>query len=435
MLRLAIEYVPINMIKPAPNNARTHTMRQKNLIAASIKRFGIVTALGVDDDNQLVYGHGRLDGAILAGETEVPVVRLGHLTADERRAYLLADNRIAEEAGWDRELLALELQELQALDFDLPALGFNLPELDSLFEDLTEARVDGEDPQEDDLPPTSKLEVSRPGDLWLLGNHRLLHGDARVAENYELLLDGEEIGVIFADPPYNVKIKGNVSGLGRVKHSDFAMASGEMTSVEFVKFLTQSFAPAAERCRNGAIAFISIDWRHMHELREAGLEVFDELKNVCIWNKKQAGMGSFYRSKYEMIMVFKAGTAPHINTFGLGEGGRQRSNVWDYAGASALSSAGQKDLAMHPTVKPVALIVDALKDCSARSDIVLDNFGGSGSTLIAAQKCGRRARLIEYEAVHCDTTIRRWQNYTGKVAMHANGSSFEEIEEEEVNSG
>lgn len=390
----------------------------------------MVTRVTIGEDGNLIYGHTRVEAAKLAGLSEVPVVRLDHLTADERRAYLLADNRLALEAGWDRELLALELQDLQKLDFDLPALGFSLPEIDKLYEELDDAQAAGTDAQNDEIPQISETIITKVGDLWILGNHKLICGDARVAENYDRLLGGEEIGVIFSDPPYNVKIEGNVSGLGEVRHGDFAMASGEMTPEQFVEFLIAGYTPAAERCRDGAIAFICMDWRHMTELREAGGQVFYELKNVCIWNKKNAGMGAFYRSKYEMVFVFKKGTAPHLNTFGLGEGGRHRSNVWDYAGVSGLSQAGLDELAMHPTVKPVALIVDALKDCSGRGDIVLDNFGGSGSTLIAAHKCGRRARLIEYDPGYCDTIVRRWQVYTGKLAKLKDGSTFEEVAKE-----
>lgn len=429
-IKLTIEYLPIDSLKASPNNPRTHSKKQIALIAQSIKRLGMLTAVGIGKDGNLIYGHARVEGARLAGLSEVPVVRLDHLTANERRAYLLADNRLALEAGWDRELLALELQELQALDFDLPALGFSLPEIDKLYEELEDAQTAGPDAQDDEIPQLSETIVTRTGDLWVLGNHRLICGDARAEENYDRLLEGEDIGVIFSDPPYNVKIEDNVSGLGQVRHTDFAMASGEMTSEQFVEFLIAGFAPAAARCRDGAIAFICMDWRHMTELNEAGNQVFDELKNVCIWNKKNAGMGAFYRSKYEMVFVFKKGTAPHLNTFGLGEGGRHRSNVWDYAGVSGLSQAGLNELAMHPTVKPVALIVDALKDCSGRGDVVLDNFGGSGSTLIAAHKCGRRARLVEYDPGYCDTIVRRWQTYTGKSASLMDGGTFEDVAKE-----
>lgn len=426
--QLTIEYLPIDALRAAPHNSRTHSKKQKALIAQSITRFGMVTPVAIDAGGELIYGHARVEAARMAGLNEVPVVRLAHLSPDERRAYLLADNRLALEAGWDRELLALELKELQALDFDLPALGFSLPEIDKLYEDLADARIDGADPLEDDIPPPAQTNVSAMGDIWVLGNHRLINGDARSADDYDRLLQGDEVSVIFSDPPYNVKIEGNVSGLGEVVHSNFAMACGEMDSQQFTSFLENSYKPAAARCRDGAIAFVCMDWRHMAELQRAGMAVFDELKNVCIWNKKNAGMGTFYRSKYEMVFVFKRGTAAHVNTFGLGEGGRHRSNVWDYAGPSSLSRSGLDELSMHPTVKPVAMIVDALKDCSARGDIVLDNFGGSGSTLIAAEKCGRRARVIEYDSAYCDTIVRRWQRYTGKAAvLLASGATFEDV--------
>jgi DNA modification methylase len=428
---IAIEYLPIEDLIPSPNNARTHSRKQIRLIADSIRQFGMVTPVGIGPDNALIYGHARVEAAKLAGLDKVPVVRLDHLTADQRRAYLLADNRLALESGWDRQLLALELKELERLDFSLPALGFSLPEIDSLYEDLENAKAEGVDLDDDAIPEISKHVVTRSGDLWCLGNHLLIHGDARDPLTYGKLLGGETIDVIFADPPYNVRIENNVSGLGKVRHSDFHMACGELSSDEFTHFLIDGFRSPAERMRDGAIAFVCMDWRHMAELQCAGLEVFDELKNVCIWNKRNAGMGTFYRSKYEMVFVFKKGEAPHVNTFGLGSEGRHRSNVWDYAGVSGISKTGRDELAMHPTVKPVAMIVDALKDVSGRGAIVLDNFGGSGSTLIAAEKCGRRARLIEFDPRYCDTIIRRWQHYTGKSSTLAEGGkSFEEVEEE-----
>lgn len=427
--KLEIEYLPIDDIRPSPRNARTHSKKQIAQLVKSIMKFGMNTAIGIADDGEIVYGHARAQAARDVGLTEVPIVRLSHLTPDERRAYLLADNRLALDAGWDRELLALELKELDALDFDLPDLGFSLPELDTLFEEFNEARTEGWDSVDDQIPPEGIATVTQAGDIWLLGNHKLIKGDARMPEVYASLLGDEQVGVIFSDPPYNVPIEDNVSGLGRVRHENFAMACGEMSPDQFVEFLVDGFTPAAAACRDGAIAFVCMDWRHMTELNTAGMRVFDELKNVCIWNKKNAGMGTFYRSKYEMIFVFKKGTAPHLNTFGLGESGRHRSNVWDYAGVSGLSKSGLDDLAMHPTVKPVAMIIDALKDCSSRGDIVLDNFGGSGSTLIAAEKCGRKARLIEFDPRYCDTIIRRWQNYTGKKAILIDsGATFDDVE-------
>ena len=242
------------------------------------------------------------------------------------------------------------------------------------------------------------------------------------------LLDGDRADLIFTDPPYNVAIDGNVCGLGSVKHREFAFASGEMNRQQFVEFLKDTLGNMSRVMRDGAIAFVCMDWRHMGELLEAGEARFSELKNLVVWNKTNGGMGAFYRSKHELIFVFKQGDTPHFNTFGLGETGRYRTNVWDYAGISSIGANRSEELAMHPTVKPVALIANAIKDCSKRGETVLNGFGGSGSTLIAAEKTGRNARLIEYDPLYCDTIIRRWERYTGKQAiLVATGQNYEEV--------
>ena len=223
-------------------------------------------------------------------------------------------------------------------------------------------------------------------------------------------------------------IDGNVCGLGAVKHREFAFASGEMSQTQFTGFLSDTLGNIGRVMRDGAIAFVCMDWRHMGELLAAGELAFTVLKNLVVWNKTNGGMGAFYRSKHELIFVFKQGTASHTNTFGLGETGRYRTNVWDYAGISSIGANRAEELAMHPTVKPVALIADAIRDCSRRGEIVLDGFGGSGSTLIAAEKTGRCSRLIEYDPLYCDTIIRRWQLFTGKQASLAeSGEWFEDV--------
>jgi DNA modification methylase len=248
-------------------------------------------------------------------------------------------------------------------------------------------------------------------------------------------MDGATADLIFTDPPYNLKIDGHVGGLGSVKHREFAFASGEMSEAAFTTFLTSTLGNLSAMARDGAIAFVCMDWRHMRELLEAGASAFNELKNLCVWNKSNGGMGSFYRSKHELVFVYKVGAAPHTNSFELGQTGRYRTNVWDYAGISSLGGQRAEELAMHPTVKPVALVADAIKDCSRRGEIVLDGFGGSGSTLIAAETCGRRARLMEYDPLYCDTIIARWQALTGKQARHAvTGQSFEDLQEERSSS-
>ena len=347
----------------------------------------------------------------------------------ERRAYVLADNKLALNAGWDHEILAIELQSLIDLDFDLSVTGFSLAEIDLTLDIARNGAPDTPSGPEDAIPLITGVSVTRTGDLWQLGRHRLVCGDARNQDDYHRLLAGEAVDLIFTDPPYNVPIDGHVCGSGRIRHREFAMGVGEMSSPAFVAFLTETLGAAAGHCRDGTVAFVCMDWRHMGELLAAGQAVFSELKNLCVWNKTNGGMGTFYRSKHELVFVFKVGTAPHVNSFGLGDTGRYRTNVWDYPGISSLGTGRAADLAMHPTVKPTALVADAIRDCSRRGNLVLDNFGGSGTTLIAAETCGRSARLIEYDSAYCDTTIRRWQNLTGKrVTLVSTGKSFEDVE-------
>ena len=363
------------------------------------------------------------------GHDTVPTLKLAHLSPAERRAYVLADNKLALNAGWDNEILAIELQALIDLEFDVSLTGFSLAEVDFVLDQARDGTTEETAPT-DVIPALPNMPVSCRGDIWSLGRHRLLCGDARNRANYNLLLGNEPADLVFTDPPYNVAIDGNVCGLGAVRHREFAMASGEMSREAFTAFLKETLSHAASVCRDGAIAFVCMDWRHMGELLEAGSAAFTELKNLCVWNKTNGGMGTFYRSKHELIFVFKIGTAPHTNSFGLGDTGRYRTNVWDYAGVSSASAHRLEDLAMHPTVKPTALVADAIRDCSKRGEIVLDGFGGSGTTLIAAETCGRRARLIEYDPIYCDTIIARWERMTGKQALLGDsGESFERVTE------
>jgi len=379
--------------------------------------------------SRIIAGHGRVEAAKLLGLKTVPTLRLAHLSEAERRAYVLADNKLALNAGWDQEILAIELQALVDLDFDITLTGFSLAEVDLTLDLAHDSSPETETGPEDVVPEVQTCAVSRMGDLWTLGRHRLICGDARNPEDYARLLQGESADLIFTDPPYNVAIDGHVSGLGKVRHREFAMGVGEMSDAAFTAFLTESLGAAAKVAADGAIAFVCMDWRHMGELLTAGRQVFTELKNLCVWNKTNGGMGTFYRSKHELVFVFKVGTAPHVNSFGLGETGRYRTNVWDYPGISSMGAGRDEALSMHPTVKPTALVADAIKDCSRRGAIVLDPFAGSGTTLIAAETCGRAARIIEYDPLYCDTIIRRWEKLTGKTAFLAlDGSSFEATE-------
>ncbi len=418
----------ISSLRPYERNARTHSKKQIKQIAASINRFGFTNPVLVSDDGEIIAGHGQVEGARQLGWKRVPTLALSHLSDAERRAYVLADNKLALNAGWDREILAIELQGLVDLQFDVELTGFSLAEIDFVLEEAGEGDPEGNDASEDLLPAAGGPVVTRMGDLWELGRHRLLCADTRSAADMDKLMGGERADLVFTDPPYNVAIDGNVCRLGSVKHREFAFASGEMSAAQFTTFLTDTLSNISRVMRDGAISFVCIDWRHMSEMIAAGSASFTELKNLVIWNKSNGGMGAFYRSKHELIFVFKHGTAEHTNSFGLGETGRYRTNVWDYAGISSIGAGRAKELAMHPTVKPVALIADAIRDCSRRGEIVLDGFGGSGSTLIAAQKTGRTARLIEYDALYCDTIIKRWEAQTGKQAMlTTTGELFDDI--------
>ncbi|MCR9196063.1 MAG: site-specific DNA-methyltransferase [Hyphomonas sp.] len=412
---LKVIYRAPSGLKPYERNARTHSKKQISQIAASIRQFGFNNPVLISESDEIIAGHGRVLAALELGLKKVPTVQLEHLTDAERRAYILADNKLAEQAGWDVPTLKLELGELyeEELEFALEATGFETSELDILL------HGDGEDEEPETVPmPEPGPAINRVGDIWQLGRHRLICGDVTDPLVIDALMGDERADCVFTDPPYNVKIDGNVCGKGSVKHREFAMASGEMSEAQFTAFLISSLGELARVSRDGAIHFVCMDWRHMSELSAAGDTVYQELKNLIVWAKTNAGMGSFYRSQHELVFVFKVGTAPHTNTFGLGETGRHRSNLWTYPGVNTFG-AGQSDLALHPTVKPTALVADAIKDVTRLNQIVLDGFGGSGSTLIAAERTRRIARLVELDPHYCDVICRRFAAETGKPAMLA----------------
>jgi DNA modification methylase len=429
-----LTYQAISALKPWANNPRTHSKKQLKQIAASLNEYGFTSPVLVSDDGEIIAGHGRVAAAKELGWDQVPTIALSHLSRTQLRAYVIADNKIALGAGWDHEMLGIEFQALIDLDYDVELTGFSAAEVELIVDDAEEASPTGPMEPEDKVPEVAGEPVTRRGDKWKLDRHLLLCGDARLSSDFAVLMNGEQADLVFTDPPYNVRIDQNVCGKGSVRHLDFVMASGEMTREEFTAFLTQTMYNIASVMRNGSIAYVFMDWRHMGEMLEAGGSAFTELKNLVVWNKMNGGLGSFYRSRHELIFVFKKGTAEHTNNFGLGETGRYRTNIWDYHGISSISASRAEELTMHPTVKPVALVADAIRDCSKRGEIVLDAFGGSGSTLIAAHKTGRVARLIEYDPLHCDTIIRRWEKLTGKKAVLAeNDQPFERVAEVRFN--
>jgi DNA modification methylase len=427
---LQIEYIALDRLRPYSRNARVHSRKQIRQIADSIRKFGFTNPLLIDDHATILAGHGRLEAAKLLKLERVPCVRLDRMTAEQKRAYVLADNKLALNAGWDEEVLALELQSLLAvdLDFDIGITGFSVAEIDGLIDGLSHEEAG--DPDDDRLPDLEEANVvSRLGDMWELGPHRVLCGNSLDSNSYERLLGRERAQMVFTDPPYNVPIAGHVGGLGRIKHREFVMASGEMSSEQFTVFLRTVFDNLATYSLDGSIHFVCMDWRHMPETLAAGQSAYSDLKNLCVWVKDNGGMGTFYRSRHELIFAFKNGTTPHLNSFELGQHGRYRTNVWQYRGANTLKAGRGDELMLHPTVKPVAMIADAIKDVSERSGIVLDAFGGSGSSLIAAHKTGRRGYLVELDPIYVDRILRRWEAYANDDAiLLATGETFAETE-------
>jgi len=419
METLSMEFVSVNALKPSDRNARTHNKRQIAQIKASIKAFGFTNPVLIDENNVLIAGHGRLEAAISVGLEQVPSIRISHLNDVEKRALMLADNKIAMNAGWDLEILASELADLSSteLSFDVELTGFEIGEIEVIIGDAEDSNADNVEIAQ--VPDPDAPMICRPGDLWILGNHKVLCGDARNPGDMKYLMGGERADVGFTDPPYNVKINGHVSGGGRVKHREFAEASGEMSREAFTAFLTGTLELGAKHSRSGAVWYVCMDWRHMGEILAAGEVAFDAFLNLCVWTKTNGGMGSLYRSQHELVFVFRKGRDTHRNNVQLGRFGRNRTNVWKYAGVNTFREGRMEELSAHPTAKPVAMVKDALLDVSKRGDIVLDPFLGAGATLIAAEQSGRVARGLEIDPAYVDVILGRWRAATGEEPVRA----------------
>ena len=426
---LTIQYTPVEALKPYKGNARTHSRRQLRQILESIRRFGFLNPVIIDSSGRIIAGHGRVEAAKMLGLDVVPTVMIEHLTEDQIRAYILADNRIAELAGWDRQTLAIELQYLLKIedpDFDITITGFEVAEVDICLAEA-EGQTDMEDPVPElkpDLPA-----VTEPGDVWSLGKSRLICGNSLHEETYRTLMGKARAAAVTTDPPFNVRIDGHATGNGAIRHRPFTMASGEMSEAEFLAFLNNILRLLAKYSSNNSLAYLFIDWRHVADLIAAGRQNYDEFINLCVWKKDRGGLGSLYRSQHELVLVFQKGNT-HRNNIQLGKFGRNRTNVWEYPSINTLSKQSDEGnlLALHPTVKPVAMIADAMLDSTARGEVVLDAFLGSGTTLMAAERVGRICYGIEIDPLYVDVAIRRWQKYTGEAAIHeSTGKRFDEI--------
>jgi DNA modification methylase len=422
-----VQQIATAKLRPNPANTRKHPKKQIAQLACIIKQVGFLVPIVVDENFIVQAGHGRLLAAQRLGLHSVPVITVSGLGDAKRRAYVLADNKLTEKAGWDRPGLVAELSRLapllmeEGLSIDLT--GFEPAEIDGLMGDL----VDPEQDPADEIPQIANTPVSRSGDLYHLGEHRLMCGDALLDADVRKLMGSAGAAMVFTDPPYNVRVS-SIGSRGKIKHREFATASGEMTSAQYRRFLSDALSIAAKYSDVGSIHYVCIDWRHLREILDAGEEAYTELKNLVVWVKTNAGQGTFYRSHHELICVFKNGDAPHLNNFELGQYGRRRSNVWNYAGVNTFRAGRLDELSIHPTVKPVALVTDAIRDCSRRGDIILDLFMGSGTTILAAERVGRRGYGLDIDALYVDAAVRRWQDFTKRDAiLKATGQTFDEV--------
>ncbi len=402
-----LRYLAPNDLRPDPLNARAHSAAQIEQIVASITKFGFVGAILADEHLTVIAGHGRLIAAQKCDLPLVPVFVIANLSEAERRALALADNKIALNAGWDADLLRQNL-ELVSLELDVELTGFSVGQVD-----LVLSGPSSRDPDDEAIPAAPAHPTTRPGEIWRCGPHIIGCGDARDRDFVGRVVGSEPAAAMFSDPPYNVAINGHAGGKGRIKHAEFAMASGEMSDSEFETFLHDAMRVCAEHTREGGVHFVCMDHHHADQLMSALDPLYGTRLNICVWNKSNAGMGSLYRSKHELIFVYRVGKAPHRNNVELGRHGRNRTNVWDYPSVNTFHGARRADLALHPTVKPTGLVADAILDVTKRGDIVLDTFLGSGTTLIACERTGRRCRGVELDSAYVDVTLARWNAMTG----------------------
>lgn len=419
--------LPVEDLKPFARNARTHSDKQIECLAHSMQAFGFINPVLVDLNNVIIAGHGRVTAARRVGLSHVPAARIEGLTADQLRAYRLADNRLAELAGWDQQILAIELQHLMEvdLDFNIETIGWNMPEIEIMLDGMQ--KDEGKDTA-DDIPEMGKTAVSRQGDLWLLGPHRILCGSALDPKAYDRILRGKQARLVLQDPPWNIPVS-SISGLGKTQHRAFVMGNGEMTDAEFRQFLRDQIRCNIAHALPGAVFEIFIDWRSVEKVIAAGNAEGLELINICVWTKAQGGMGSLFRSQHELVVVFKKPGGPIRNNVQLGRFGRNRTNVWAVPGQNSFGADRMEALQMHPTSKPIILLAEAMRDVTNVGEIVLDSFLGSGSAVISAERTGRIACGMELDPLYIDTIVRRWEKFAGREALlEGDGRSFADIE-------
>jgi DNA modification methylase len=410
-LDLQIDYRTLSELRENPANAKIHPKKQLAQVVRSIRSFGFLSPMLIDATGMILCGHARFAAAKELKLDEVPTVCVDHLTEAQRRAFEIADNKCAEGGSWSEEQLAIEFEALlnQETDFEIIDTGFTIGEVDTIIESQHKPKTPAERP----FVPDRVDAVCKPGDLWIMGEHRLFNGDALDPVSYRVLLGRERAAMVFTDPPYNLQIPDVVSGLGKVRHENFAVACGEMSREEFRDFLLAAIRCMVDVTNDGSIHYICMDWRQIELLISAGREVYSELKAICVWDKQSAGMGSLYRNRHELVAVFKVGSAPHTNHVQLGANGRNRTTIWSYPGMAGFGRGRAEKLSWHPTVKNTEMVADAILDCSDPGSIILDPFAGSGTLALAAQRSRRRAALIELDPHYCDVILRRFCDATG----------------------
>lgn len=428
---LRLEYRDTAQLRPATRPVRRVTRKHEASIAASIRAHGFCAPIVIKDDGEVVDGHARLRAAKTVGLEQVPCIIIDHLTEIQVRTLRLALNRLQEKGEWDLDALKLEFEEMLELEVPLEVTGFEVAEVDLvLLDQADDAELDSLDPEANDIPVEETTAVSREGDLWLLDRHKILCGNAVDQADYAILLDQEVAAGVFTDPPFNVPIQGHVCGKGSIQHPEFIMGSGEMSPEAFQTFLQEFLRCTTQVTADGGILYACIDWRHVRDLLEATEAAGLGLINLCIWVKDNAGMGSFYRSQHELVVVLKKGKTSHVNNVQLGKFGRNRSNVWHYPGVNSLDPERRAELSLHPTVKPCEMVADAILDSTKPGDILLDPFLGSGTTVIACEKTGRVCRGMELDPRYVDVAVRRWQNFVDLEAVHEKtGLTFEQMAE------
>lgn len=406
--RLTLEYCQLGSLRPYTSNPRSHPKSQIAELAKMITSRGFTNPILADENGEIIAGHGRYLAAKLLELQEVPIVRLRGLSAAEKVAARIADNKIAQKSGWTVELLELEFQKISVLDasFDLTLTGYTAAEIDPMLNPKVLP-----DDDDDALPKLRKLATTRPGDIWIAGKHRVGCGDCGDLAFLQQIVGEQSVDGAFLDPPYNLKVDGNVAGAGR--HREFMMASGEMSDAEFRAFLNDRLGACVKVSKDGAVHFVSIDHRHVEHVADVGAALYGTRLNIAVWVKSNGGMGSLYRSRHEFVMIFRVGKAAHYNSVELGKHGRTRTNVWEYPSANSLKGDRRQDLKLHPTVKPFRLVADAIRDVTRPGEIVLDGFLGSGTTLLACERTGRVCRGVEIDPQYVDCAIERWMDATG----------------------